>query len=110
MLEIILAAVLTLLGLLILVILIVRWTLCRRNVARISRINSEQCAGLLDNEDGIASARRNKAGNAGHITGTIGPISEFFFYLFVLWDLGPYPLHTPPFSTPIPEKFPMHVS
>ncbi|CAO2609009.1 Testis-expressed basic protein 1 [Lemmus lemmus] len=105
MLEIILAAVLTLLGLLILVILIVRWTLCRRNVARISRINSEQCAGLLDNEDGIASARRNKAqsvtslkgppanclgvpvnclgvqsasslaGNAGHITGTIGPIT-----------------------------------
>nr|XP_048293936.1 testis-expressed basic protein 1 isoform X19 [Myodes glareolus] len=73
--EVILVAVVTLLGLLFLVILIVRWSRCRKNVTQISRVNSEQCAGLLDNEDGIASARRNKAGNAGHITGTIGPIN-----------------------------------
>nr|XP_048293937.1 testis-expressed basic protein 1 isoform X20 [Myodes glareolus] len=118
--EVILVAVVTLLGLLFLVILIVRWSRCRKNVTQISRVNSEQCAGLLDNEDGIASARRNKApsttslgrpsvnpvgaqstssmglsrsnpdktrsnkavgdpmsGNAGHITGTIGPIMQF---------------------------------
>ncbi|XP_005360489.1 uncharacterized protein C6orf10 homolog [Microtus ochrogaster] len=66
--EVILVAILTLLGLLFLVILIVRWTRCRKNVTQISRVNSEQCAGLLDNEDGIASARRNKGVPKGCLT------------------------------------------
>nr|XP_042122535.1 testis-expressed basic protein 1 isoform X4 [Peromyscus maniculatus bairdii]XP_042122536.1 testis-expressed basic protein 1 isoform X5 [Peromyscus maniculatus bairdii] len=129
--EVILAVTLTLLGLVILAILIARWTRRKQNVAQLSRYPSEQSAGLLDYEDGVSCARAKKgrgsrtscstesvpsavcqerasaiflgtlptssqalcqgpgnkakgsksrdnlAGNAGHITGTIGPIMQF---------------------------------
>ncbi|XP_059137351.1 testis-expressed basic protein 1 isoform X39 [Peromyscus eremicus] len=87
--EVILAVTLTVLGLVILAILIARWTRRKQNVAQLSRYPSEQSAGLLDYEDGVSCARPKKgrgsrtscstesAGNAGHITGTIGPIMQF---------------------------------
>ncbi|CAH6790054.1 Tsbp1 [Phodopus roborovskii] len=51
--QVILAVTLSLLGLAILAILIIRWTRRRRqNEARISRYTSEQSAGLLEYEDG----------------------------------------------------------
>uniref|UniRef100_A0A8C6FJX5 Testis expressed basic protein 1 n=1 Tax=Moschus moschiferus TaxID=68415 RepID=A0A8C6FJX5_MOSMO len=50
-LEIVLAVILTLLGLAILAILLTRWTRRKQNEIDISRYSSEQSAGLLDYED-----------------------------------------------------------
>ncbi|XP_037055631.1 testis-expressed basic protein 1 isoform X3 [Peromyscus leucopus] len=58
--EVILAVTLTLLGLVILAILIARWTRRKQNVAQLSRYPSEQSAGLLDYEDGVSCARAKK--------------------------------------------------
>ncbi|XP_078302912.1 testis-expressed basic protein 1 isoform X27 [Panthera onca] len=51
-LEITLAVILTLLGLVILAILLTRWTRRKQNEIDVSRYSSEQSAGLLDYEDG----------------------------------------------------------
>ncbi|XP_042842016.1 testis-expressed basic protein 1 isoform X28 [Panthera tigris] len=106
-LEITLAVILTLLGLVILAILLTRWTRRKQNEIDVSRYSSEQSAGLLDYEDGrgfrhlystesdtsyddralsqssIGNTKAFKAtseplsGSAGPITGAIGPIMQF---------------------------------
>ncbi|XP_078302909.1 testis-expressed basic protein 1 isoform X24 [Panthera onca] len=106
-LEITLAVILTLLGLVILAILLTRWTRRKQNEIDVSRYSSEQSAGLLDYEDGrgfrylystesalsqssialvqgsMSNTKAFKAtseplsGSAGPITGAIGPIMQF---------------------------------
>nr|XP_042122548.1 testis-expressed basic protein 1 isoform X17 [Peromyscus maniculatus bairdii] len=78
--EVILAVTLTLLGLVILAILIARWTRRKQNVAQLSRYPSEQsvsCARAKKGRGSRTSCSTESAGNAGHITGTIGPIMQF---------------------------------
>ncbi|XP_040588231.1 testis-expressed basic protein 1 isoform X11 [Mesocricetus auratus] len=59
-LEVILAVILSLLGLAILAILIARWTRRRQNAVQVSRYASEQSAGLLDYEDGVCCTKQKK--------------------------------------------------
>ncbi|XP_078302911.1 testis-expressed basic protein 1 isoform X26 [Panthera onca] len=99
-LEITLAVILTLLGLVILAILLTRWTRRKQNEIDVSRYSSEQSAGLLDYEDGrgfrylystesdtsyddrgntkaFKATSEPLSGSAGPITGAIGPIMQF---------------------------------
>ncbi|GAB5571372.1 testis-expressed basic protein 1 isoform X35 [Prionailurus iriomotensis] len=73
--EITLAVILTLLGLVILAILLTRWTRRKQNEIDVSRYSSEQnasCAGLLDYEDGrdFPSQRSKRGRGFRHLYST----------------------------------------
>ncbi|XP_045356860.1 testis-expressed basic protein 1 [Leopardus geoffroyi] len=71
-LEITLAVILTLLGLVILAILLTRWTRRKQNEIDVSRYSSEQSAGLLDYEDGrdFPSQRSKRGRGFRHLYST----------------------------------------
>ncbi|XP_042842012.1 testis-expressed basic protein 1 isoform X24 [Panthera tigris] len=77
-LEITLAVILTLLGLVILAILLTRWTRRKQNEIDVSRYSSEQSAGLLDYEDGrdFPSQRSKRGRGFRHLYSTESALSQ----------------------------------